>query len=196
MRNRIRIFLVCFFLIGGTAIFAYQFLNQLNIALNDLSASSFAIANIPPSPFSNKTKKEQTPISTTETISTSIAAADLKLSFIFPKKNNEVYIGCTYQLSFQSPTIIHSLETTLIDAGSRKAIEPAASGLARENKIKTTSQSFDWKVRFVWPGEYYIKVSNFNGIDLKSKIFTIKKMPKDINDNKKEKNCKESDGRW
>src|SRR3989344_3728279 len=115
MKNWIRIFLVCFALVGGTAFFVYQSLNQFNNALDNLSASSassFATAKIPPIPFSDKTSKEQIPTSTPEIISssaTSTKSIDLKPSFIFPKKDSEVYIGCTYQLSFQSSTTISSL---------------------------------------------------------------------------------------
>lgn len=220
MRNRIRIFLVCLVLAGGTAFFAYQFLNQFNKAIDDISASSFAIANTPPILFSDKTNKEQIPTSTQETISTSTlttptedqiptstpetvststltstTSTDLKPSFIFSKKNNKVYIGCTYQLfSFQSSTTIRSLGTVLIDAGAIEIVEPTASGLARKNKIEPNSQSLDWKVGAVWPGEYYIKASNINGADLESRVFAIRKMPKGISVGQKEKICKESDG--
>ena len=204
MKNWIRIFLVCFALVGGTAFFVYQSLNLFDDALDDLSASSFVIAKMPPILFSDETNKEQIPTSTPETISTSTpetistsaTSTDLKLSFIFPKKNNKVYIGCTYQLSFQSSTTIHLLETALIDAGTTETVEPSASGLARENKIEPNSQSLDWKVGVVWPGKYYIKVSNINGVDLEnySKTFTISKMPKGISVDEREKICKESGG--
>ena len=204
--------MVCFVLVGGTAFFVYQSLNLFDDALDDLSASSFVIAKMPPILFSDETNKEQIPTSTPETISTSTpetiststpetistsaTSTDLKLSFIFPKKNNKVYIGCTYQLSFQSSTTIHLLETALIDAGTTETVEPSASGLARENKIEPNSQSLDWKVGVVWPGKYYIKVSNINGADLEnySKVFTISKMTKGISVDEKEKICKESDG--
>lgn len=214
MKNWIRTILVCFVLVGGTAFFAYQYLNQFNNALDNLSASSFAIANIPPVLFSDKTNnKEQIPTSTPEIISTSTletvptstqeiistspTSTDLKPSFIFSKKDNKVYIGCAYQLfSFQSSTTqasttIRSLETALFDAGNNKTIEPTVSGLARENKIEPNSQSLDWKVGIVWPGEYYIKVSNVNGADLESKVFTIRKMPKGISADEREKKCSE-----
>ena len=214
MKNWIRIFLVCFALVGGTAFFVYQSLNQFNNALDNLSASSassFATAKIPPIPFSDKTSKEQIPTSTPEIISssatsttpetipvstTSTESTDLETSFIFPKKDSEVYIGCTYQLSFQSSTTISSLEIALLDNGTNETIEPSASGIARENKIEPNSQSLDWKVGVVWPGKYYIKVSNINGADLKSysKVFTIRKMSKGISADKREKICKESNG--
>ena len=211
MKNWIRIFLVCFVFIGGTAFFAYQLLNKFNNALDDISASSFATAKIPPILFSDKTNKEQIPTSTPETFSTSTletfststpetiststlaTSTDLKLSLIFSKKNNEVYIGCVYQLFFQSSTAVYPLETVLLDAGTREAVEPIASGLARENKIEPNSQNLDWKVGEVWPGEYYIKVSNVNGVDLESKVFTIRKMPKGISVDERKKICKDSD---
>lgn len=214
MRNWIRIFLVCFVLIGGTAFFVYQYLNQFNSTLDAISASSFATAKDTPVLLSDKTNKEQIPTSTTETISTSTTTSstssfssssttpitlatstDLNLSFIFPKKNNKVYIGCTYQLfSFQSSTAVRLLETTLIDAGNDKTVEPIISGLAKENKIEPNSLSLDWKVGSIWPGEYYIKASNINDVDLESKVFAIRKMPKGISTDEREKICKESGG--
>ena len=206
MKNFVRIFLICFVLVGSTAFFVYHSLNSFNNIIDNLSASTFAIAKLPPILFSDKTNKEQIPTSTLETISTSATSTetstttetipistvstttetiststeDLKLSFIFPKKNSKVYIGCTYQLSFHSSTTIRLLETALIDAGAIETIDPIASGLARENKIEPNSQSLDWKVGAVWPGEYYIRVSGVNGVDLEnySKVFTISKMPK------------------
>ena len=221
MKNWIRIFLVCFALVGGTAFFVYQSLNQFNNAFDSLSASTFAIAKIPPISFFNKTNKEQIPTSSPETISTTATSTDvsistsatstfvtstdisttatstdLKLSFVFPKKNSKVYIGCAYQLSFQSSTPIHLLEIALIDDGTNETVEPIASGLARENKIEPNSQSLDWKVGVVWPGKYYIKVSNINGVELEnySKSFTISRLPKGISVDEKEKICKESNG--
>src|SRR3989338_2297288 len=144
MKNWIRIFFVCIVLVGGTAIFAYQLLNQFNYALEDISASSFVIANIPPpTPFSDKTDKEEIPIPTPppepetipisppEIISTSTPSTDLGLSFIFPKYN-EFYIDCTYQLTFQSSTTLSLLKTTLIDAVTKEALEPTISGLTME----------------------------------------------------------------
>jgi len=88
------------------------------------------------------------------------------------------------------------LEIALFDDGTNKSIGPSTSGLARENKIESNSQSLDWKVGVVWPGKYYIKVSNINGVELEnySKTFTIKNMPKGISIGEKEKLCKESDG--
>lgn len=196
MKNWMRIFLVCFVLVGSTAFFVYRSLNQFNRALDSISASSFATAKIPPILFSDKTNKdkEQIPTSTQEIVSTSTLAAstDFKPSFIFPKIS-DVYIGCAYQISFQSSKTIRSLETVLVDAGSRDTVEPAVSGLAKEYKIELNSQSLDWKVGAIWPGEYYIKASSTGGI-IRSKVFTIKNMPKGISANEKAKICKKSDG--
>lgn len=205
MKNWIRIFLVCFILVGGTAFFAYQLLNQFNNAFDDISASSLAAASTPPILFSDKKNKEQPPttipettqISTPEIISTSSISTGLEPPFIFPKENNEVYIGCRYELfSFQPSTAVRSLRAVLVDAGAIEIVEPIASGLVRENKIEPNSQSLDWKVGEVLPGEYYIKASSINGVDLenRSKVFRISRMPKDISADEREKICKDSGG--
>ncbi len=203
MKNWIRIFLVCFVLVGGTAFFAYQLNKQFNktfddliTALNNLSAASFSMAIRPSIPLSDKTNKEQiaTPTPTPETISTLATSVDLKLSFIFPKKNSKVYIGCTYKISWLASTTIKSLKTTLTDANTNEIVEPIASGLAMENKIEPNSQSLNWKVGVVLPGEYYIKVLNINGVEFEnySNVFTISKIPKGISVAEREKICKES----
>lgn len=211
MKNGIRIFLVCFVLIGGTAVFGYWSLNRFNKSLDTFRDTCFAIANAPPVLYCNKTNKEQ--ISTTITAATipeelvpapapepvpapepapvpapapeptqeitpaSAIPTDLNLSFVFPKKTSEVYNGCTYQISFQSSAAIGSLATALIDAGAKEPVDPIKSGLAKENEIAPNSQSFDWKVGAVWPGEYYIKVTDIKGVDVRSGVFTIKNRP-------------------
>jgi len=201
-----RIILVIFVLIGGVIFFRYWSINQFNQAFDDLSAFSYVAIVNTPSFFSDKTKKEQTPTTTPEIISTPATStdetiilsagtsADLELSFTFPQKNDEVYIGCAYQLSWQSSTTISLLKTALVDAGTRESMGPIASGLAKENAIEKDSQNLSWKVGVVWPGEYYIKVSNINGVDLetRSKVFTISKIPEGISADEKEKICKES----
>ncbi|MBI2063578.1 MAG: hypothetical protein HYT65_01125 [Candidatus Yanofskybacteria bacterium] len=108
---------------------------------------------------------------------------DPKLSLTFPQKDTGVYIGCTYPISWQSSTMISSLEAALIDAGAREAVEPKRSGLAKENTIEKESQNLNWKVGFsVWPGAYYIKVSKIDGVEaeFRSKVFEIKKMPEGV----------------
>lgn len=80
------------------------------------------------------------------------------------------------------------------DAGSRKTIESVASGLVRKNKIESNSKSLDWQVGVIWPGKYYIKMSDMDGAVLRSVVFTINEMPKGISADKKEKFCKELNG--
>ncbi len=155
MKNWIRIFFFFFTLIGGTAFFVYQVLNQFNNALNNLSASSFAIAKMPPTLFSDKTNKEQIPTSTPETIPISATSTDLKLSFIFPKKAMKVYIGCTYQLSFQSSSTIRLLETVLIDLGGGEITDGLSEtcrknlGVARKKGVQVDSYAASEMPRFV-----------------------------------------------
>ena len=204
-----RITLIMFVLIGSATFFSYWSINQFNHALNDLSDSSLAstgsvyllykqkvgLASTSPEisgELATSTESTDPEIATT-TLATS---TDPELSFTFPQKNDEVFIGCTYQLSWQSSTTISSLKTALVDAGTGEFMGPITSGLAKENAIEKDLQNLNWKVGVVWPGKYYIKVSNINGIDLetRSKVFTISKIPRDISANEKEKNCKESDG--
>lgn len=215
MKNWIRVALISFTLVGGTAFFAHQSLNQFDNALANLSASYIAIANTPPISFSDKTSGEQISTTTPETASTttqeiastttlkiasasatsSATATDIKLSFVFPKKN-EVYIGCTYKIPLQSSTTIQSLEAALVDSNTGETIGPIASGLAKVNKIKPDSQSLHWKVGVVWPGEYHILLSKINGVEtgIKSKFFILYKIPEDISASERGKICKESGG--
>ena len=121
-------------------------------------------------------------------------STDPELFFTFPQNNTRVYVGCTYQISWQSSTTIHSLESVLVDAGAGESVGPIASGLVKKNEIGPNSQSLDWKVGVVLPDEYYINASNINGVDLEnySKVFTISTMPKGISVDEREKICKES----
>lgn len=170
MPNWKRITLVVFVLIGGTMAFGYWSFYQFNSALSDLE--------------------------TTLTANMLLVSSSLGLSFNFPKKGDEVYIGCTYPISWQSSTTINSLVTVLVDAGARESIDPIASGLAKESVIETDPQNLNWKVGFVWPGEYYIKVLKINDADveIRSEVFTINNMPKGINTDEREKICKKSGG--
>lgn len=92
--------------------------------------------------------------------------------------------------------MISSLETALVDAGTRENVGPIASGLARAYEIKSGSQGLEWKVGVVWPGEYFILISEINGIEkeVESKYFMIHKMPENISIDEKEEICKKSDG--
>lgn len=214
-----RITLVICVLVGGTASFGYWTINQFNQAFDDLSASS--VANTLTASASFKKDASLASVSTTTaTTSTTTAPAsklklatslvltttpatfkpklatstDLGLSFTFPQTGDRVYIGCTYEVSWKSSTVINSLETVLVDAGTRDTMGPVTSGLAKENTIETDSQNLKWKVGVVWPGSYYIKVSKINGAkaEFRSKVFEISKMPKGIDEEEKINICLES----
>lgn len=177
-----RIIIAVFVLIGSAVFFGHWSLNQFNNAFDNLSTSY--VANI--SSVSPSSKINNNQISTTS----------LEMSFTFPQKGDGVYIGCTYQISWQSSTTINSLETALIDAGTREAAGPIASGLAKENTIGKDSQNLKWKVGVVWPGAYYIKISKINGVDteFRSKVFEINRMLTNISTDEQENICKESGG--
>ena len=225
MKNWIRIFFVFFFFILNTAFFSYWIFNQFNNALDNLSAPTFANTHsVYPSfkqntgststssisseisgelTMSTSTDSELASISpeisvtlATSTSSGQATSTDPKLlSFTSSQKDTKVYVGCTYTISWQPSTMISSLEAALIDAGAREAVPSKTSGLAKENTIEKKSQNLNWKVGFVWPGAYYIKISKINGVEavFRSKVFEINNMPKSISAAEREKICKESE---
>ena len=207
MKNWKRITLVMFVLIGGTMYFGYWSINQFDDAFDSLTASLVAI--IPPvnprlTVSETSTSASSTPPTNQFETSTSASSTpptnqndlDSKFQLIFSPKKNGVYVGCTYEISWLASTTIKSLETALIDAGTRKPIGPIASRLAKENNIEANSQSLKWKVGVVWPGEYFISISNVNGVatDERSRKFIINEIPNG-SDKKERKNlCEETGG--
>ncbi len=217
-----RITLAISFLLGGVSFFGYTSINQFNLALDDLSASSYQLANTHSAyqAFSRPAKDlasttldifvdtatstdmaSTTPdMSVGSATSTKVGlfsvSAVPELSFIFPKNTTKVYAGCTYHISWKSSTAVSLLEVTLLDTGTRIAVGPKTSGLVKENVVEENLQNLNWKVGRVWPGEYYISVLKINGTStkIKSQVFAIKEMPKDTSIKEKEKICKESGG--
>ena len=119
-------------------------------------------------------------------------STDPELVFKFPQEHTEVYISCTYSISWRSSTTTLSLETALVNAGTREPVGPITSGLARENVIDKDAQNLKWKVGYVWPGAYYIKVSKINGVEkeFRSKIFEIDEIPEGISEEEKANICR------
>lgn len=216
MNNWKRIILVIFILIGGVTFFRYWSVNQFNQVFNNLSdlyvANTYSVypsfkqnaelaSTSPEISVELATSTEIIPAitsTTTNATTTPVTAtpANLELSFTFPQKGDGVYIDCTYPISWQSSTTINSLETALIDAGTKESMGPIASGLAKENTIEKDLQNLNWKIGNVWPGEYYIKVLKINDIktEFRSNVFEINKMSKNISANEKENICKGSGG--
>ncbi len=194
MKSWMRITSVVLLLVGGTAFFGYHSLSQFNDALDNVAASYIAIANTP-SIHVDKTHGEDGATTTPESIAAA-TSTDLRVMFAYPKKNDDLYGGCTYQISLQSSSTIQSLESVLVDAGTREAVGPIASGLAKENKIELKTQELAWKVGSVWPGEYVISIAKINDIELKaeSAVFEIHAMPEGLKASERGKMCKESGG--
>jgi len=200
MKNWVRVIIVSSFLVGGTGFFAHLSFKQLDNELNNLSASYLAAENITSTFLLNEIRNNR--ISTTtlgsasSTATTSATSTDVSFAIVFPPKNEDVYIGCSYQVPLVSSTTIRSLETALIDAGTGEATGPIASGLAKENSVDASSQSFIWKIGAVWPGEYVISVSKIDGVEAstKSKYFVIDKIPEGISALERGNLCKESGG--
>lgn len=207
MKNWKRITLVIFVLIGGTASFAYWSLNQFNNMLDSLSAVYLASTLTAYPSFKRDADLATTSLEISGELATSTdstspprassgqaTSTDPELSFTFPQKGAKVYIGCTYPISWQSSTVINSLVTTLVDAGTRETMGPIASGLVKENMIERDLQNLTWKVGNVWPGSYYIKISKINDVDTetRSRVFMISAMPKGTNKEEKINICRGS----
>lgn len=133
---------------------------------------------------------EVTPASVTVTDPVPMPPKDLDIAFVFPKKDSQIYNGCTYQVTFESAAAIGSLATVLVDAGAKDIVDPTKSGLAKESDIDPTTKSLAWEVKSVWPGPYYIKVTDVNGVDVRSGVFSVKNLPKGISAEEKAKLCK------
>jgi len=179
--------------------FGYWSINQFDSAFDNLSAPYFANIHSVYPVRGNDSNGVYPPkdglAPTSPEISGELATStELELSFTFPQKGDEVYIGCTYPISWQSSTAINSLQTALVDAGTGESVGPIASGLEKENTIERDLQNLEWKVRVIWPGTYYIKVSKINGVEVefRSKIFEINNMPKGIDEEEKINICGES----
>ncbi len=207
-----RITSVSFILIGATIFFGHWSLVQFDYVFEGLS-SVYAV-NTASIPLSIETNNEQiattssdavmatsskviddqastTTLEIDETIATS---TEVVLSFVFPKKDSNLYIGCTYDISWQPTAIVDSMSLVLVDAGTGKISGPVASGLAKESKIETDAQNLKWKVGVVWPGRYYVKASKINNVEtlFKSKIFEINKISANMSASERENICKES----
>lgn len=207
MKSWKRIALVIFVLIGGAAFFGYWSIDQFDQVFDSLAASHAADTH---SVFRQNAGLASTSrdisgelatstdnaglASTSIDISGELATSsrdisgelatvtDPELSFIFPQEADRVYIGCVHQISWQSSTAIDSLETALVDSGTREPAGPIASGLAKENTIDKDLQNLEWKVGTVWPGWYYIKVSKINGVEaeFRSEVFEVSEMPEGL----------------
>ena len=180
-----------------------QFDNAFDNAFKNLSASYIAIfppVRELPTTITTKVATDTSTSTTSEEASPATSSdqndIDSKFQLIFSPEKNDVYIGCTYEISWLASTTIKYLETNLIDAGTRKPTSPIASRLAKENNIEADSQSVKWKVGVVWPGEYFISISNVNGVvtDERSRKFIINEIPDGSGEKERKNLCEETGG--
>lgn len=176
--------------------FSYWSFNQFSKTLSNFETAltanvvSFSVSPEKETESASGVPITSTPTSEVEALTESVEA-DPELSFTFPKKGDEVYIGCTYPISWQSSTTVNLLETILVDAGTSQSAGPVTSGLLKENVIDEDLQNINWKVGSVWPGAYYIKVLKINGIEeeFRSNVFTISRIPSGTDTDEREKIC-------
>ncbi len=215
LENGIRIFFVCAVLLGGTALFGYWSMYRFDKSMDVLMEACYSIARQPPILASRVPntqpiavvpepvpEPEPEPVEVApeidavpeeepapEVVPVAVTPKDLTLAFAFPKKDNTLYNGCTYPVTFVASGFIGVLKTDLVDAGAKSVIDPAKSRLAKENAIPANATSLNWGVSTVWPGTYYLKVTDANGVVLRSGVFAVKNMPANATAAAKEKLC-------
>ena len=183
--------LIILILVGGAASFGYWSINQFDRVFDNLSATYLANTH---QAYSFLKQRAELASTSPEVLGVIATSTESKLSLAFPQKDTDVYVGCTYSILWKTSTTTNSLEIALVNASTKESIGPKTSGLAKENAIEKESQNLNWKVGFVWPGAYYIKISKINGAEavFRSKVFEINNMPKSISAAEREKICKES----
>lgn len=193
MKTWKRITLVSFVLIGSALSFGYWSFSQIDTIFDDLNSSYGA--NTASTSLSERTDKKSI-LARLWTVATPTVSTSTEISITFPRGGDGVYMGCTYDISWQSPFAINSLNIALIDAGTKKASESIYSGLAETHTIETGKQYIQWKVGTVWPGEYYIVTSKVNGLDteIKSETFVVNRTLENIDKERMATICLESGG--
>lgn len=177
MKDNKRIVFFVTLLIGGTLTFGFWSLYHFNKVfsnLDELSRDGVVY----------KTQKNIIASTTlnTDLSTTTIVSEDVGFKFIFPENKTDVYKGCQYKISWKSLSKINYIELSLVDAGTKEVIGPIAGGVPK-NLSGSDLLDFSWKVGNVWPGEYYILISNINNnpVREKTKIINIKEIPEGEN---------------
>ena len=186
MTNTKRILFIITIFIGGALFFAFWAINNFNVEISNIEKLSES--NITHQVSQNKedvgTTTENVLASAISTSSNEIIQ-DIKLDtgepnfkFSFPTTTIDVYKGCKYKIFWTSAININSISLSLIDAGNKKLIGPVVSGIPKNISDKN-SQSLEWKVGNIWPGKYYILVSEINEKSLieKSSIINVNEIP-------------------
>lgn len=169
-------------LLGGALSFGGWALSQFEIAFRDIDISysqlgASVAANV-------KLVPDDTVATTTGAVATTTGAVeevatttpDIKITS--PAKGDDIYIGCSYKISWQPTTTIKALDIALVDSGTQKPAGPIISGLSATS-TEVGFKDLDWKVGNVWPGEYYILISKTNGqeVQKRSGMFTVSNIP-------------------
>ncbi len=195
MKHFKRIAITSTILIGSTLAFGFWALNKFNNAFSDID-EAYKIHTI--NPYKNPNQITQFSQSTSTATSTTVASLETSnhiastttkntettqekntntgFKFTFPKKDTNIYTNCSYKISWNSSDV-KSINLSLVDAGTKKPLLKTygiPKNLSGENLT-----GFDWKVGFVWPGEYYILAGDINNVNWqeKSPVFTVVDTP-------------------
>lgn len=166
-------------LLGGVSYFGYWAFNQNKLALDAYDVSYNQLG-------ASLTAHTQLILDRATDKDTSDAVPAPEVSFTFPTEGEELYIGCGYQVTWETATTtstssvaVTSLDIALVDAGTKEVMGPIASGLSGTSTEEGLAY-LDWTIGDVWVGEYYLLVSKVNEqeISKESGVFTIQKIPK------------------
>lgn len=166
-------------LLGGVSYFGYWAFNQNKLALDAYDVSYSQLG-------ASLTAHTQLILDRATDKDTSDAITAPEVSFTFPTEGDELYIGCDYQVTWETATTtstssvaVTSLDIALVDAGTKEVMGPIASGLSATS-TKEGLEYLDWTVGDVGEGTYYVLISKINEqeISKESGVFTIQKIPK------------------
>jgi hypothetical protein len=193
-----RILIVTCCLVGGAGCFYYWSLGQFNQAFSqlDVAYNSSALV-VAPEIAPIVTDTATSTASTTMAVSTSPVGIISDIFFTFPVRGKTVYSGCTYDVAWTASSTVNSIDLSLVDAGTQKSLGPVTSGITAHIADKRIT-GMQWKVGTVWPGNYYIGISQLNGTEVKmrSPKFIIEAIPDDVDVAQRADYCSQTGGKF
>ena len=193
-----RILIVTCCLVGGAGCFYYWSLGLFNQAFSqlDVAYNSSALV-VAPDITPVTTDVATSTASTTDATNINSGGTISDILFTFPVRGKTVYSGCTYDITWLASSTVRSIDLSLVDAGTQKPLGPITSGIPAHSEDKKIDR-IQWKVGTVWPGNYYIGISQLNGTDVKmrSPKFIVEAIPDDVDMAQRADYCSQTGGKF
>lgn len=160
------ILVVALVLIGTTAGFGYWALQEFQITFKVMDNSYAELSAVTAATLNKLVVQDQA------------GTSSPIINFTFPSQGEVLLGSCDYRLTWTSSSTISSINLSLIDAGTSKALGPVTSGLGGTTTGKQLKEK-SWTVGQVWPGNYYLQVLSLNDqeVSQKSDVFIIEEAP-------------------